>query len=85
MIPRDYITEWRAHAPWVQDIQVEQDLVISRALIELFSRKPIAEAHYHMGEAYLRKNFGAQAKIQSWKEQLKSPAGGAAADEGPAV
>ncbi len=33
MIPRDYITEWRAHAPWVQDFQVEQDLVISRALI----------------------------------------------------
>lgn len=30
MIPRDYITEWRAHAPWVQDIQVEQDLVICR-------------------------------------------------------
>lgn len=27
MIPRDYISEWRAHAPWVQDIQVEQDLV----------------------------------------------------------
>ncbi len=31
MIPRDYITEWRAHAPWVQDIQVEQDLVIAPA------------------------------------------------------
>lgn len=37
MIPRDYITEWRAQAPWVQDYQVEQDLVISRALIMLFS------------------------------------------------
>ena len=37
MIPRDYITEWRAEAPWVQDSQVEQDLVISRALVEIFS------------------------------------------------
>ncbi len=37
MIPRDYITEWRAQAPWVQDSQVEQDLVISRALVEIFS------------------------------------------------
>lgn len=37
MIPRDYVTEWRAEAPWVQDFQVEQDLVISRALIEIFS------------------------------------------------
>jgi predicted nucleotidyltransferase component of viral defense system len=37
VIPRDYITEWRAHAPWVQDFQVEQDLVISRALAEIFA------------------------------------------------
>jgi len=36
MIPRDYITEWRVEAPWVQDSQVEQDLVISRALVEIF-------------------------------------------------
>ncbi len=26
MIPRDFITEWRARAPWTQDLQVEQDL-----------------------------------------------------------
>lgn len=30
MIPKDFITEWRAHAPWTQDRQVEQGLVISR-------------------------------------------------------
>lgn len=36
MIPRDYITEWRDQAPWVQDAQVEQDLIISRALVALF-------------------------------------------------
>ena len=34
MIPRDFITEWRGQAPWVQDFQVEQDLVISRALYQ---------------------------------------------------
>ncbi|MEZ5551548.1 MAG: nucleotidyl transferase AbiEii/AbiGii toxin family protein [Pseudomonadales bacterium] len=37
MIPRDYITEWRTEAPWVEDAQVEQDLVISRALVDIFS------------------------------------------------
>ena len=42
MIPRDYITEWRAEAPWVQDSQVEQDLVISRALVEIFSHPLLA-------------------------------------------
>lgn len=36
MIPRDYISEWREHAPWIGDAQVEQDLVISRALVEIF-------------------------------------------------
>ena len=37
MIPRDYVTAWRAIAPWVEDAQVEQDLVVSRALVEIFS------------------------------------------------
>ncbi len=44
MIPRDYITEWRAHAPWVQDFQVEQDLVISRAVVEIFSHAHLRDA-----------------------------------------
>lgn len=43
MIPRDYVTEWRAHAPWAIDAQVEQDLVISRALVELFRIPGVAE------------------------------------------
>lgn len=44
MIPRDYITEWRDKAPWVDDAQVEQDLVISRALIDIFSHKTLSHA-----------------------------------------
>lgn len=42
MIPRAYVTRWRQHAPWLLDEQVEQDLVISRALVELFSAPEIA-------------------------------------------
>ena len=42
MIPFDYITEWRARAPWIEDIQVEQDLVITRALTEIFSAEEAA-------------------------------------------
>lgn len=37
MIPRDYITAWRAEAPWVENAQVEQDLVVSKALVDIFS------------------------------------------------
>ncbi len=43
MIPVDYITEWRANAPWQQLSQVEQDLIICRALVELYSHPVIAE------------------------------------------
>lgn len=44
MIPRDYITQWRERAPWNEDFQVEQDLIISRALIEMFSDSVLAGA-----------------------------------------
>jgi hypothetical protein len=37
MISRRYIEEWKANTPWPNDAQVEQDLVIERALVELFS------------------------------------------------
>ena len=37
MIPQRYIEEWKRQAPWPSDAQVEQDLVISRALVEMFS------------------------------------------------
>ena len=36
LIPGDYIMSWRVHTPWATDAQVEQDLVIGRALVELF-------------------------------------------------
>jgi predicted nucleotidyltransferase component of viral defense system len=37
VIAKDHVTAWRAHAPWVSDHQVEQDLVISRALVQIFA------------------------------------------------
>ena len=37
MIPQRYIQEWKEQALWPTDAQVEQDLVIARALVELFS------------------------------------------------
>lgn len=55
MIPRDFITEWRAYAPWVDDAQVEQDLVIARALVELFRRPVIARALAFRGGTALNK------------------------------
>ena len=37
MIPRMNIIAWGNVVPWVDLRQLEQDLVISRALVELFS------------------------------------------------
>ncbi len=37
MIARRYIEEWKEHAPWSDNAQVEQDLIIERSLVELFS------------------------------------------------
>lgn len=36
MIPAAHITYWRSEAPWPTDAQVEQDLVLSRALVLIF-------------------------------------------------
>ena len=55
MIPRDFITEWRGQAPWVQDFQVEQDLVISRALVAIFSEPVLHEAFAFRGGTALYK------------------------------
>jgi hypothetical protein len=35
MIPENFIEEWRNTVPWRKAAQVEQDLVISRALVDL--------------------------------------------------
>jgi predicted nucleotidyltransferase component of viral defense system len=55
LIPRDYITEWRSEAPWVQDSQVEQDLVISRALVAIFTHPLLANSLVFRGGTALYK------------------------------
>jgi len=37
VIPRAHITSWRSRAPWSTDAQVEQDLVVCRVIVDLFS------------------------------------------------
>src|SRR6056297_1090460 len=37
MIPKPNIAKWQEQAPWRDFAQVEQDLIISRALIAIFS------------------------------------------------
>lgn len=37
MIPASYITEWSEKAPWGMNQQIEQDLIICRALCEIYN------------------------------------------------
>jgi len=55
LIPHDFITEWRQYASWTEDSQVEQDLVICRALVELFSVDAVARTLAFRGGTALHK------------------------------
>ena len=57
MIPQAHITAWRAAAPWVDDAQVEQDLVLSRAVVELFTEPELRDHLALRGGTALNKLF----------------------------
>lgn len=77
MIPKDFITEWRERAPWVLDRQVEQDLVISRALVELFSHEAIAEAlAFRGGTALYKLHIQPSARYSEDIDLVQTRAGG---------
>ncbi len=57
MIPRSDITAWREHAPWKNNEQVEQDLVISRFLVELFSNDKLKNKLAFRGGTAIHKLF----------------------------
>jgi hypothetical protein len=42
VIPSSYIQEWFAVAPWPDSSQIEQDLIISRAICDLFNSPALA-------------------------------------------
>jgi len=43
MIEKPFIARWKEHAPWREFAQVEQDLIISRVLVEIFSDEFLKE------------------------------------------
>jgi predicted nucleotidyltransferase component of viral defense system len=57
MIPKPYIAKWQDYAPWKDFYQVEQDLVISRALVEIFSDEFLRENLAFRGGTALHKLY----------------------------
>ncbi|MEQ8908605.1 MAG: nucleotidyl transferase AbiEii/AbiGii toxin family protein [Vicingaceae bacterium] len=57
MIAKPYIAKWQDHAPWKEFAQVEQDLIISRTLVELFSDDFLRENLAFRGGTALHKLY----------------------------
>ncbi|MBC7778296.1 MAG: nucleotidyl transferase AbiEii/AbiGii toxin family protein [Phycisphaerae bacterium] len=57
MIPQAYITEWSQQVLWQTNEQVEQDLVICRALVEIFSDEWLASRLAFRGGTALHKLY----------------------------
>ncbi len=55
MIPGQNIVEWGQSAPWAEQRQVEQDLIISRSLVEIFEDPFLAEELRFRGGTALNK------------------------------
>ena len=57
MIPLASITHWRNIAPWSDDMQVEQDLILSKVIIDLFSDPLLSQELVFRGGTALNKLF----------------------------
>lgn len=55
MIPAAMITEWAQQCPWISPAQVEQDLVLSRALVEIYQCPSLRESLVFRGGTALHK------------------------------
>ena len=57
MIPNIYIEDWSNYVKWQSAAQIEQDLIISRALIDLYNEPHIRNALVFRGGTALNKLF----------------------------
>jgi len=57
MIPEYAIREWNEFVPWAEKVQVEQDLIICRALVDIFSDEFLASQLAFRGGTALHKLY----------------------------
>lgn len=55
MVPAAQVTQWSQHAPWAQIDDIEQDLIISRALVDIFRLPHLRERLAFRGGTALHK------------------------------
>lgn len=57
MIAQNHVVEWKQHAPWRTLAMIEQDLIISKALVCLYNEPKIKECLVFRGGTALNKLF----------------------------
>jgi hypothetical protein len=57
MIDNRSLVYWQQHAPWPDPAQIEQDLIISRALVDIFSHPLLKKELAFRGGTALQKCF----------------------------
>ena len=57
MINRTAIQQWSEYAPWIDNAQIEQDLIICRALVSIFSDEFLASQLAFRGGTALHKLY----------------------------
>ncbi|MGH7073747.1 MAG: nucleotidyl transferase AbiEii/AbiGii toxin family protein [Stellaceae bacterium] len=76
MIPQDYITAWSRVAPWTSQRQVEQDLIISRAIVAIFSDPFLrGELRFRGGTALNKLHFPAPLRYSEDIDLVRTTAG----------
>jgi predicted nucleotidyltransferase component of viral defense system len=81
LISRDFITEWREQAPWLQLYQVEQDLVICRALADIFNHPALRDNLAFRGGTALFKLHMPAARFSEDIDLVQVQAGLAGSDQ----
>jgi len=57
MVPKNYIVEWSSKAPWQDNYQIEQDLIISKTIVQIFSDPVLKNKLVFRGGTALHKLF----------------------------
>ena len=77
MIPRMNIIAWSSVAPWSDPRQVEQDLLISRAIVDLFSDDTLRrELRFRGGTALNKLHFPVPLRYSEDIDLVRTTAGG---------
>lgn len=57
MIPPMHLAHWRSKTPWSSDAQIEQDLVLTKAVIQLYSDPHLTDVFAFRGGTAMQKLF----------------------------